>query len=110
MAAPQPPQGPPAYQGPPPYEGPPTSPWPAGWGPAWTPKPPVRVNWLTLLGGVLVFIGYILFALADFSFALLDVNAPYAQFLAIAMIYVTAEIIIGSGFLLAFYSLAVHRG
>jgi hypothetical protein len=68
------------------------------------------VNWLTLFGGLLVFVGYVLFAVADFAFATLPDTATYSQVLGIYLVYVFGEIIIGSGFLVAFYSLAVRRG
>ena len=67
------------------------------------------MNWLTLLGGILVFFGYLLFAAADFAFATLPIDATYGQVLGATLIYVVGEIIVGSGFLLAFYSLAVRR-
>jgi len=88
---------------------PPTAgPWPPGWVP-WTPRPPAQVNWLTLLGGVLVFIGWILFAVADLAFATLPVNASYGQVLGTYLVYVVGDVVIAIGFLLAFYSLALRR-
>ncbi len=67
------------------------------------------MKWLTLLGGILVFFGYLLFAAADFVFATLPIDATYGQVLGAYLIYVVGEVIVGSGFLLAFYSLAVRR-
>lgn len=67
------------------------------------------MNWLTLLGGFLVFFGYLLFAAADFALATLPIDATYGQVLAVYLIAVVGEVTVGSGFLLAFYSLAVRR-
>ncbi|MGQ0797975.1 MAG: hypothetical protein ACT4OI_08970 [Methanobacteriota archaeon] len=98
---------------PPPTQSPPTPPatgvWPPGWSPTWAPKPPVQANWLTLLGGVIVFVGYILTAVADFAFATLPADATYGQVLGVYVVYAVSAVVVGSGFLLAFYSLAVRR-
>jgi len=73
------------------------------------PRPPADVNWTILIGGVLVFFGFLLLGIADFAYVSLPVSATYERVFATYMLYVAGEIAIGVGFLLAFVGIAWKR-
>lgn len=82
-----PPQGPPADVWRPP------EPWPP---PAWAmpglpPRPRREVNWLVLVGGVLVFFGYVFFAVGDLVFIGLPPNPTSAQVLGVATLFIVGR-------------------
>ena len=65
-------------------------------------RPRGRIDPLVLLGGILVFVGYLLFAAAQFD---LIQFAPGQ----VATYFGAGEVTVGTGFLLAFVGLAIRK-
>ncbi len=101
----------------PPISPPPaTPPWtapqwpPPSWAPpAYPARRPLQINWVVLIGAVLVLLGYLLFVISDALFLGLPSNPTYGQFVGVYAIFLAGEAIVGVGFFLALLGLAVRR-
>lgn len=93
-----------------PPQAPTAAPWPqAPWSPPAWPPPPRRleVRWPVLVGGVLVFFGYLMFVVGDALILGLPLNPSYEQFLGVSIVFILGEAIVGIGFLIALIGLAL---
>ena len=96
--------------------GPASAPWTAPqWPPPSWPPPaypahrPLLINWVVLIGAVLVLLGYLLFVISDALFLGLSANPTYGQFVGVYAIFLAGEALAGVGFFLALLGLAVRR-
>ena len=80
--------------------------WPP---PAYPAHRPLQINWVVLIGAVLVLLGYLLFVISDALFLALPSNPTYGQFVGVYSIFLAGEALAGVGFFLALLGLAVRR-
>jgi len=69
----------------------------------------LQINWVVVIGAVLILLGYLLFVISDALFLGLPTNPTYGQFLGVYSIFLAGEAITGVGFFLALLGLAVRR-
>src|SRR5467141_1881979 len=80
-----------AFLGPMPLAGPypqlPTPQWPTNaWLPAAAPRPPLKVNWVVIVGAICVFFGYLLVVVSDALFVRMPQQVTYNEYVAVASI------------------------
>ncbi len=80
--------------------------WPP---PAYPAHRPLQINWVVLIGAVLVLLGYLLYVISDALFLGLPANPTYGQFVGVYSIFLAGEALAGVGFFLALLGLAVRR-
>ncbi len=77
--------------------------------PQMLPGPNRRMNWVILIGGVLILAGLLMLAVTDFSFASIPSTASYDSIRWTYQVYAAGEITEGIGFLVALVGLAFGR-
>jgi len=68
-----------------------------------------RINWITILGAIVGFVGLLIDAVGDFQYSALPNTATFDSIRGLYQLFGAGEILFGLGFLLAFAGLAIGR-
>ena len=84
--------------------------WPPPWQPGgYPPRPHRDVNWPVAIGGVILLLGYLLFAVGDVIIISLPSTPTYAQVFGAYALAIAGEVTVGVGFFVALLGLAIRR-
>jgi len=73
------------------------------------PAPTRRINWLAILGGIVAFVGTLLWGIANFAFSTLPSDATFDSIRSTYQLAGAGDVAFGIGLLMALVGLALSR-